>query len=87
MEKGEHRISTLSGAIDDVIADGRGKGGRYGLGAHPGLRHGDGGPGAAGAERISGRRIPVWSKNWNGRRTCSPWSVASLPGVPELGDG
>ena len=27
-----------------------------GLGAHPGLRHGDGGPGAAGAERISGRR-------------------------------
>jgi hypothetical protein len=28
---------------------------------------------------------PVWSKNWNGRRTCSPWSVASLPGRPELG--
>jgi hypothetical protein len=28
---------------------------------------------------------PVWSKNWNGRRTCGPWSVASLPGAPELG--
>ena len=27
-----------------------------GLGARPGLRHGDGGPGAAGADRISGRR-------------------------------
>src|SRR5258707_13599324 len=27
-----------------------------GLGAHPGLRHGDRGPGAAGAEGISGRR-------------------------------
>src|SRR6202022_765747 len=27
-----------------------------GLGAHPGLRHGDGGPGAAGTERISCRR-------------------------------
>jgi len=24
---------------------------------------------------------PVWSKNWNGRRTFSPWSVASLPGA------
>jgi hypothetical protein len=28
------------------------------LGAHPGLRHGDGGPGAAAAERISGCRKP-----------------------------
>src|SRR5215472_7255860 len=27
-----------------------------GLGAHSGLRHGDGGPGAAGADRISSRR-------------------------------
>src|SRR5262245_542707 len=33
-------------------------GGRYGLGADPGLRHGDGGPRAAGAQRISGRRKP-----------------------------
>ena len=33
-----------------------GKGSRYGLGAHPGLRHGDRRPRAAGAERISGRR-------------------------------
>src|SRR4029450_7002132 len=33
-----------------------GKGEADGLGAHPGLRHGDGGPGTAGAERISGRR-------------------------------
>src|SRR5260370_35213251 len=36
-------------------------GGGYGWGADPGLRDGDGGPGAAGAERISGRREPVWS--------------------------
>ena len=30
--------------------------GVYGLGAHPGLRDGDGRPEAAGAERISGGR-------------------------------
>src|SRR5262245_38479003 len=35
-----------------------GRGEIDGLGTHPGLRHGDGGPGAAGAERISGRRKP-----------------------------
>src|ERR1019366_6331399 len=35
-----------------------GRGGRYGLGAHRGLRHRDGRPRAAGAERISGRRKP-----------------------------
>ena len=33
-------------------------GGVYGLGAHPGLRDGDGGPGAAGAERTPGGRKP-----------------------------
>src|SRR5262245_52127685 len=32
--------------------------GTNGLGAHPGLRLGDGGPRAAGADRISGRRKP-----------------------------
>ena len=33
-------------------------GGVYGLGAYPGLRDGDGGPGVAGAERVSRRRKP-----------------------------
>src|SRR5215510_15955396 len=44
-----------------VVGGHRGRrlqGGRYGLGADPGLRHGDGGPRAAGAQRISGRRKP-----------------------------
>src|SRR5215510_12537240 len=44
------------------------------LGSRPGLRHGDGGPRAAGAERISGRREPhpegqaEWTPQALGRR-------------------
>src|SRR5258708_7055380 len=44
--------------INDALRRGSGQGARYGLGAHAGLRNGDGGPRAAGAERISGRREP-----------------------------
>ena len=49
-------------------------GGGYGLGAYPGLGDGDGGPGAVGAERVSGRREPhpqgaiEWSAEAFGRR-------------------
>src|SRR5262245_48557502 len=60
-----------------VVSGHRGRslqGGRYGLGADPGLRHGDGGPRAAGAQRISGRRKPhpegqaEWTPQALGRR-------------------
>ena len=45
-------VRYILGAINDAIAVGRRKGSRYGLGAHAGLCHGDGGPRAAGAEGL-----------------------------------
>src|SRR5438309_831159 len=49
--------ATFFWAIKGRFADRRARGGgTHGFCAHAGLRHGDGGPGAAGAERISGRR-------------------------------
>src|SRR6266545_4841767 len=50
-------VQYIFSSINEAIADGR-QGGRYGLGARPGLHHGDGGSRTAGAERISGRRKP-----------------------------
>ena len=42
-------------------------GGLYGLGAHPVLRDGDGGPGAAGAERVPGGRNRILKVQLKGR--------------------
>src|SRR5262245_22984951 len=55
-----------------------GAGGRYGLGADPGLRHGDGGPRAVGAERISGRRKPHPEGPLKGRLKLSDAARATL---------
>src|SRR5262249_16643677 len=49
-----------------------------GLGAHSGLRHGDGGPGAAGAERVSGRRKSDPEGKWKGRLKLSDPERATL---------
>src|SRR5262249_39192477 len=42
-------MSAMVGAVRGTVNE---------LGSRPGLRHGDGGPRAAGAQRISGRRKP-----------------------------
>jgi putative transposase len=55
-----------------------GKGETDGLGAHPGLRRGDGGPGTAGAERISGRRNRILRAQLKGRLQLSDAERATL---------
>src|SRR5262245_63747002 len=71
-----HRGRSLQGAVNE-------------LGSRPGLRHGDGGPRAAGAERISGRREPYpegqaeWTPQALGRRashTRRDWPSPRPPG-------
>jgi len=49
-----------------------------GLGAHSGLRHGDGGPGAAGADRISGRENRILKAQLKGRLKLSDAERATL---------
>src|ERR1700751_415537 len=50
----------------------------HGFGAHPGLRHGDGGPRVAGAKRISGCRKPHPKGPVEGRLKLSDAGRATL---------
>src|SRR5450759_6020967 len=78
--------ATLSEARNCAHRESTGQGGEtYGLGVHPGIRHRDGGPGAAGAERISGRRATAtvqyhnWYSRWIAYRRVMQFELARGP--------
>ena len=77
----QHRVASRGGAGYDFLGKSianRPAWGTNGLDAHPGLPDGDGGPGAAGAERISGRRNRILKAQLKGRLRLSDAERAAL---------